>query len=264
MSQLTSLRKLVRSLRDPEQGCPWAIQQDFSSLVPFAIEEAFEVGACVESDDFDGLVWELGDLLYQIVFYCQIAEENEMFDMDDVVGKLETKLRERHPHVFAGERERSVKQKTAHWNETKRAERRRKLGEDSSELDDVPRAIPSLTRAQKVQKRASLAGFDWKSSVGPRAKIGEELGELDELLYQGDSADEYETRCREELGDILFSVVNLARHLGIDPEYALTNATDKFINRFQALEVLLREEGKVIEEVGSADLEKVWQVAKKS
>jgi ATP diphosphatase len=262
MPVLSTLRKLVATLRDSELGCPWTLQQNLASLVPFTIEEAFEVGASIENGDWEGLASELGDLLYQIVFYCQIAEENGMFDMDDVADKLERKLQERHPHVFANTVASSRKEAIGDWNEIKRVERRRKFGEDSSELDDVPRALPSLTRAHKIQKRASVVGFDWKSYHGPRTKVDEELEELDELLHKREAISESAARCREELGDVLFSVVNLARHLKIDPEYALTTATDKFVYRFRELEKLLRQEGKQIEDVSSSDLEKGWRFVK--
>ena len=264
MPVLTSLRKLVHTLRDSEKGCPWVGHQDFASLISFTIEEAFEVGACIENSDWEELSSELGDLLYQIVLYCQIAEENDMFNMDDVVEKLGRKLKQRHPHVFASESNRTSKGERNNWEEIKRAERNQKFGDRSSELDDVPRALPSLTRAQKIQRRASLVGFDWENFQGPRSKVNEELEELDELLRQGDVTLNLDVRCREELGDVLFSVVNLARHLKIDPEYALTLTTEKFIRRFSALEEFFRGEGKALEEVASIDLEKGWQFIKEA
>jgi nucleoside triphosphate diphosphatase len=220
MSSLDRLVAIMRRLRDPERGCEWDLKQSFATVAPYTIEEAYEVADAIDRGDMDGLEDELGDLQLQVVFHAQMAEELGQFTLDDVIGRICDKLERRHPHIFgdAGE--------TPGWDAIKAAERSEKRHESS--LDGVAAALPALDRAAKLQRRAARTGFDWPDPSGPRAKIDEELCELDRESSQ--------ERQAEELGDLLFAIVNLARHLKIDPEEALRKANAKFERRFRAIE----------------------------
>lgn len=217
---LERLVSIMRRLRDPQRGCSWDLQQSFQTIAPYTIEEAYEVAEAIDRSDMDGLADELGDLQLQVVFHAQMAEELGHFSLDDVIGRICDKLERRHPHIFGDAAE------SPGWDAIKAAERQEKA--DESALAGVARALPALDRASKLQRRAARTGFDWPDPSGPRAKIDEELGELDrETRYE---------RRREELGDLLFAVVNLARHLNIDAEEALRQANRKFEARFRAIE----------------------------
>ena len=217
---LERLVAIMRRLRDPVSGCEWDRQQSFATIAPFTIEEAYEVADAIARNDMAALADELGDLQLQVVFHSQMAEEAGEFTLDDVLGAVCDKLERRHPHLFGGA------ETSPGWEALKAAERQRHP--DPSALAGVALALPALERAQKLQRRAARTGFDWPDVEGPRAKIDEELAELDA---------ETEARAREEeLGDLLFAVVNLARHLNIDAEEALRKANRKFEARFRAIE----------------------------
>jgi ATP diphosphatase len=220
MSHLDRLIAIMRRLRDPERGCSWDLQQNFASIAPYTIEEAYEVADAIDRGDMDALEDELGDLQLQVVFHAQMAEELGHFTLDDVIDRICDKLERRHPHIFGGAAE------SPGWDAIKAAERKNKP--DESALAGVATALPALDRAAKLQRRAARTGFDWPDASGPRAKINEELQELDAEFEVG--------RRQEELGDLLFAVVNLARHLNIDPEEALRQANRKFEHRFRAIE----------------------------
>jgi ATP diphosphatase len=217
---LERLVAIMRRLRDPVSGCEWDREQSFATIAPYTIEEAYEVADAIARDDMDSLAEELGDLQLQVVFHAQMAEEVGAFSLDDVIGRICDKLERRHPHIF-GDAEHSPG-----WEELKAIERKKSA--DDSALAGVALALPALERAAKLQRRAARVGFDWPDSSGPRAKIDEELAELD--------AETDHRRILEELGDLLFAVVNLARHLKIEPEAALREANAKFEKRFRAIE----------------------------
>ncbi|MGE0485864.1 MAG: nucleoside triphosphate pyrophosphohydrolase [Gammaproteobacteria bacterium] len=257
--ELAALRQLMRTLRDPEHGCPWDRAQDFVTIVPHTLEEAYEVAHAIEHGELHALPDELGDLLFQIVFYCQLGEEGGRFDFDDVVRAISDKLVRRHPHVFGTVDVDDAAGVVRNWEALKAVERAARGSEASSELDDVPVALPALTRARKVQRRAARVGFDWPDAAGPRAKLDEELAEFDHASSTDDRAAAF-----EEFGDVLFSLVNLARHHDIDPEGALRAATAKFERRFRAVEADVRAQGAAMEALDAAELEEVWQGVKQA
>ena len=235
MSTMDDLIGVMARLRDPERGCPWDRVQTFGTIAPYTIEEAYEVADAIERGDLSDLADELGDLLFQVVFHAQLARESGAFGFDEVVGAITRKMIRRHPHVFAGAEESSPAEQSARWEERKAVERSRDGGE--SLLDDIPVALPALTRAVKLQRRAARCGFDWPSPDEVLDKVSEELGELREAVRTGDRA---EIDC--ELGDLLFTIANLARHLGTDPESSARAANRKFECRFgvdQLLDVYL-------------------------
>jgi ATP diphosphatase len=220
---LTPLVEIMARLRDPQTGCPWDIEQSFATIAPYTIEEAYEVADAIARDDLNDLKDELGDLLLQVVFHARIAEEAGAFDVNDVVAAICDKMVRRHPHVFgSGARETGH----AQWEAIKAAERGER--EDQSALAGVALGLPALMRAEKLQKRAARTGFDWPDAAGPRAKIDEEIIEIEQ-------ASDVDAR-EDELGDLLFACVNWARHLGVDPEVALRRANRKFEARFRAIE----------------------------
>ncbi|MDF1587157.1 nucleoside triphosphate pyrophosphohydrolase [Marinimicrococcus flavescens] len=255
------LLEVMRRLRDPEGGCPWDIEQDFSTIAPYTIEEAYEVADAIARQDWADLEGELGDLLLQVVYHARMAEEAGLFDFERVAHAIAEKMIARHPHVFGkAEIEDSSAQRVA-WEETKAAERARKAaarGGQPSVLDDVPLVLPSLTRAEKLQKRAARAGFDWKETAPVVAKIREELDEVEQAVAAGDLPGRH-----EEMGDLLFAVANLARHLGVDPETALRDANRKFERRFRAVEAAVAAEGRRCEEVGLDELDRHWDEVKR-
>jgi len=240
---------------DPERGCPWDLQQDFRSIAPHTLEEAYEVADAIECGDAVRLRDELGDLLFQVAFHAQLAGEQGTFAFDDVVEAICDKLTRRHPHVFGDVRIADAAEQTRAWERMK-AEERRAVGRDGA-LADVPLALPALSRAQKLGRRAADAGFDWPDAAGPRAKIDEELTELDRAAASGDAA------ARQlEVGDLLFSVVNLARHLGLDAESALRQANERFLRRYQHVERALAAQGLVPSGAGAELLDRLWVAAK--
>lgn len=255
MSSIEKLLEIMRDLRNPETGCPWDVEQDFSTIAPYTIEEAYEVADAIEREDFDELRGELGDLLFQVVFYAQMASEKGYFDFEDVAGGISEKMIRRHPHVFGSSEERVTGKVDGSWEEIK--EQERASHDDESALAGVARALPALIRAQKLGKRAGRVGFDWPDTKGVKLKIQEELGELEEAVGSRDSAN-----IEEELGDVLFAVVNLARHHKIDPEKALTGANHKFERRFRAMEADITAENREVRDLSLESLEQHWRKAK--
>src|SRR6476646_6993409 len=245
MPPLERLREIMRRLRDPVSGCEWDTVQTFETIAPYTIEEAYEVADAVARNDMDALADELGDLQLQVVFHAQMAEDAGHFTLDDVIQRICDKMERRHPHLFG-----AAEHGGHHlWEEIKAAERRN--SSDDSALAGVALALPALERAAKLQRRAARTGFDWPDVSGPRAKVDEELAELD--------AETEHHRKLEELGDLLFAVVNLARHLNVEPETALREANRKFERRFRAIE----------QEPGFADMsldekEELWVRAKQA
>jgi ATP diphosphatase len=252
---LARLLGIMRRLRDPAQGCPWDREQNFSSIAPYTIEEAYEVAEAIARGEPRALEGELGDLLFQVVFHAQMGAERQWFDFASVCDSIATKLTERHPHVFADARIDSVADQNRAWEEHKARERAVR-GEPASELADVPLALPALARAAKLGKRAGRVGFDWPDARGVRAKIDEELGEI-EAVADGEGA-----RRAEELGDLLFAVANWARHLEVDPEESLRLANAKFERRFRAMEKLAAERALVLKALGPAEWDGLWNEVK--
>lgn len=258
MSDLHRLRELMRRLRAPQGGCPWDREQTLSSLVPHTLEEAYEVADVIARDELAELPAELGDLLFQIVFYSQLGEEQGAFTLDDVVSAIEHKLVVRHPHVFDDTSVADASAVATEWEARKASERRaRSAGLMSSELDDVPLSLPALSRARKLQKRAARVGFDWPDVAGPWQKLHEEVAELAQAMAEGEAA-----AMEAELGDLLFTAVNLARHLDIDPEAALRGANRKFENRFRHIEVAVAARGLRLEQCELTALDSLWDEAK--
>ena len=246
----------MASLRDPESGCPWDLEQDFASIAPYTVEEAYEVADAIASEDFEALRDELGDLLLQVVFHAQMAKEAGFFDFDDVAGAISDKMLRRRPHVFGTAEERAAGLEEGSWERIKAEERAARA--DESALAGIARALPALKRAQKLGKRASLVGFDWPDRSGVRAKIQEELDELEAAV--GTRSQE---AIDEEFGDLLFAVVNLARHLDVDPEKVLTAANRKFERRFRDMEQAIAAANKDFEEQSLETLDQAWRAAKK-
>ena len=260
MSDLRKLRHLMQALRAPAGGCPWDKAQSFTSIVPHTLEEAYEVADVIESGRLDELPSELGDLLFQVIFYCQLGEEAGRFTLDEVVLELEDKLTRRHPRVFGDARSADAEAASGHWETLKAGERRARQGaEVSGELDDVPVGLPALSRAQKLQKRAARVGFDWPDAAGAWHKLGEEFKELQDAAARADDAG-----IDEELGDLLFAAVNVARHLGHDAEAALRSADRKFERRFRFIESELRAQGSSTEAADLEHLDRLWDAAKRA
>ena len=249
---------IMARLRDPRSGCPWDLEQDFASIAPYTIEEAYEVADAIARGDMRALKDELGALLLQVVFHAQIASDRGLFGFDEVVDAICDKMARRHPHVFGGEQIRDAGEQTRRWEELKRAEREAGAA-GAGALDSVPVALPALTRACKLGKRAAEAGMDWPDSTGPRAKIAEELRELDEACAGGDPG-----RMEAELGDLLFAVVNFARHRDLDPEQALAAAGRRFARRFAYVERTLRQAGDDMRRADAALLDELWNEAKRA
>jgi ATP diphosphatase len=268
MYTLEDLLNLMARLRDPQYGCPWDIKQTYASIVPYTLEEAYEVADAIERSDFEHLQGELGDLLFQVVYYSQLAREEGRFEFDGVVDSITRKLIRRHPHVFpTGDLyapldtpRLSEDQVKVRWDEIKAQERAEKAAQplQLSLLDDVPLALPAMARAGKLQKRAASVGFDWPEPLPVLDKVREELDEVLEAMAQGDSA-----ALADEVGDLLFSVVNLARHLKVDPENALRGANAKFDRRFRFIEQALRDTHRPVEDCSLEELDALWGEAKR-
>jgi len=256
MNNIEKLLEVMQKLRDPKNGCPWDIEQDFSTIAPYTIEEAYEVADAIHREDFDELRAELGDLLFQIVFYAQMAAERGHFDFDDVAGDISAKMVRRHPHVFGSDDERAKGKVDGSWEEIKAQERA--IHDDDSALVGIAKALPALMRAQKLGKRASRVGFDWPNRKGVHLKIEEELEELEEAVGTRDAAS-----IEDEIGDLLFAVVNLARHVGVDAETALTGANHKFERRFRSMEAAIESEDLDLRKETLESLELRWRKAKK-
>ncbi len=250
------LLAIMSRLRDPKGGCPWDVKQNFQSIAPYTIEEAYEVADAIERNDMADLRDELGDLLFQVVFHSQMAREAGAFGFDEVVNAICEKMERRHPHVFGDARIDSAEAQTIAWDEQKRRER---SATTDSVLADVPLGLPALTRANKLGKRAAEVGFEWPDTHGALDKVGEEIAELRaELSGQPNLA-----AISDEIGDLLFSLVNVCRYMKIDPENALRNANTKFERRFRYVERRLKEQGRTPEEATLEEMDVLWEEGKK-
>jgi ATP diphosphatase len=255
------LLHIMAQLRNPSGGCPWDLEQNFASIAPYTIEEAYEVADAIERNDHAALKDELGDLLFQVVFHAQMGQDAGAFAFGDVVAAISDKMIRRHPHVFGTAAINSADAQTKAWEEHKAAERQARAvaaGQATSVLDGVALGIPALTRAIKLQNRAARVGFDWPDVEPVLAKIDEEVGELRVEVAGSREPD----RLEDELGDLLFVAANLARHLKVDPEAALRRANGKFERRFHRIEVLLAERGKRPEDSDLAEMDALWDRAK--
>lgn len=258
---LHRLLGIMARLRDPETGCPWDVEQSFATIAPYTIEEAYEVADAIERSDIAALRDELGDLLFQVVFHAQMAEEEGHFAFDDVAASISDKMVRRHPHVFGTAGARSAEMQRGAWEEQKAQERAAAAPskKDTGALDGIALALPALMRAEKLARRAARVGFDWPTTEAVFEKLDEELGELRQAV----SGQEGDARIAEEMGDLLFAVTNLARHLGIDSEAALRGANAKFERRFRHIEQALAAEGRTPGDASLAEMEAHWGVAKR-
>ena len=258
-SDISTLLDIMARLRDPAGGCPWDLAQDFASIAPYTIEEAYEVADAIERRAFDELPDELGDLLFQVVFHAQMGKDEGRFEFADVVRSICDKMIRRHPHVFdrdpAAERSAEKAGVEASWEAIKQSEQ----PERASLLDGIALALPALVRAAKLGRRAASVGFDWPSVDGARAKVDEEVAELDEALEAGDAE-----RIEAEIGDLLFSVVNLSRHAGVDAERALRRSNERFASRFRHVEAAVADGRGAFERYDAEELDTLWNEAKRA
>jgi len=262
MSEIDRLLDIMARLRDPDGGCPWDLEQTFATIAPHTIEEAYEVAQAIADNDMSALADELGDLLFQVVFYAQMACEKDAFNFDDIVRGISDKMLRRHPHVFGDADIKSAAAQTRSWEALKADERTAKAQNDGtpqSALDGVARALPALARAIKLQKRAARVGFDWPDLRPVLAKMREELDELEAELDADGAPPE---RLTDEVGDVLFVCANIARHAGVDAEVALRTTNEKFERRFRRIEALLTERGKSPEQSTLEEMDKLWDQAK--
>ncbi len=268
-ASIEKLRWIMKQLRDPETGCPWDMKQDFASITSHTLEEAYEVVDAIEQGDFVELEKELGDLLFQVIFYSQLGQEQQHFDFDSVIAAICEKLIRRHPHVFAEATLQTDAEIKANWENEKALERQQKSEkqgsqltelEDLSILADIPKNLPALSQAAKIQKRCSHVGFDWDNAQDVFAKIVEEVQEVKDEL---DAETVDKKALAEELGDLMFAVVNLCRHAKEDPETLLRHANKKFTTRFEGVETQVSKSGKSFTEHDLAELESYWQQVKK-
>ncbi len=265
--EIGDLLEIMARLREPETGCPWDIRQDFRSIAPYTIEEAYEVADAIERGDMVDLKDELGDLLLQVVYHSRMAEEAGHFVFGDVIEAVSRKMIRRHPHVFGDAGPRPVEEVNRVWDAIKAEERAEKreakrqaglpLEADNGPLGEVPVALPALVRAEKLQKRAAAFGFDWPEATQVLDKIEEEIDELRSALEANEAAE-----MKDELGDVLFAIANLARHLKIDPEDALRGTNRKFVRRLGTVVEMLTEAGRSVEEASLEEMEAAWQAAK--
>jgi nucleoside triphosphate diphosphatase len=256
-TSIDRLLQIMARLRDPERGCPWDREQSFASIAPYTIEEAYEVADAIERRDPAALRDELGDLLFQVVFHSQLAREQGSFSFDDVVTAICDKMERRHPHVFGNERIDSAHEQTLAWEEHKRRERAVRA---ESVLADVPVALPALTRASKLGKRAARVGFEWPHVAGALAKLDEEVAELRAEVATGAER----AAMASEIGDVLFCIVNVCRYLQIDPETALRETNAKFERRFGYVERRLKEQGRTPQQAGLEEMDRLWDEGKAS
>lgn len=256
MNDVAWLIDIMARLRHPEHGCPWDIQQTFETIAPYTIEEAYEVADAIERDDLEGLRDELGDLLLQVVYHARMAEESGAFRFDHVVEAICRKMVRRHPHVFGDETVADAGAQTEAWERLK-AEERQDQQADQSHLAGIARGLPALVRAGKLGRRAARAGFDWPDVDGVMAKLREELAELESDLDD-------DVRMEDEIGDLLFTIVNLCRHRGLDPERALRRSNAKFERRFRAMETALAASGMNVTDADAERLDAAWQDVKRS
>ena len=269
-SSIERLLEVMARLRDPDGGCPWDLEQNFETIAPYTIEEAYEVAEAIRQDDRGALRDELGDLLLQVVFHAQMAREDGSFDFDSVARGIADKMIRRHPHVFGSDESdacHSAPAQTHAWEAQKAAERDAKAvaeGRTPSALDGVALALPALLRAEKLQKRTARVGFDWPAVDPVFDKVLEEVAELREAAAATQASKSVDPAVLEEVGDLLFACVNLARHLGVEPEAALRGANAKFTARFHHVEAALAASGRNADEVGLSDLGRLWDEAKRA
>lgn len=257
MTALDRLLTIMQTLRDPQHGCPWDREQTYASIAPYTLEETYEVIDAIQREDYEDLRGELGDLLFQVVFYAQMAREEGRFTFDDICHGIANKLERRHPHIFANAQVKDSEEVLHNWEQIKQQERAEKA--QHSALDDIPQALPALMRAQKIQKRCRSVGFDW-DSLGPVVdKVHEEI---DEVMHEAQQAVVDETKLEEEVGDLLFATVNLARHLGTKAETALQKANVKFERRFRQVEQIIAAQGMNIRDASLDQMEAAWQQVK--
>jgi ATP diphosphatase len=258
---IARLIEIMAALRDKDSGCPWDIEQTFATIAPYTIEEAYEVAEAIAADDLSALCDELGDLLLQVVYHARMAEETGAFAFPDVVLAITTKLIRRHPHVFGGDEARAAGAAKGFWEKAKAAERRADgAPPPASVLDGVAASLPAMTRALKLQQKAAAVGFDWDDPKAVVAKLREEIGEIEAEI---DAAQPVRERQEDEVGDLLFAVVNLARHLRVDPDQALRRANLKFMRRFNAIEQALAMKGRSPAGASLDEMEALWAEAKK-
>lgn len=259
---LSDLLAVMAGLRTPGTGCPWDLEQTFATIAPYTIEEAYEVADAIAHDDIAGLKDELGDLLLQVVYHARMAQEQDAFAFDDVVDAITRKMIRRHPHVFGTAEERAAGAAPGFWDRIKAKEK----GDEASTgslLDEVPTALPALTRAIKLQSKAAKVGFDWPSLSPVLAKLKEELAELEDAIAKSAAGSETSARAiDEEFGDLLFVVANLARHLKLDPEASLRAANQKFVRRFRYIEERLAADGRTPSDSDLAEMDALWDDAK--
>jgi len=255
---MTALLELMARLRDPRRGCPWDQKQTFASIAPYTIEEAYEVADAIERGDPDKIRDELGDLLFQVVFHAQMAQERGWFDFAQVAEGIHEKLVRRHPHVFGEANVSGEAELSRMWEEQKARERAEAGAAEVSALADIPLGLPALARAAKLGRRAGRVGFDWPDAPGVRDKVLEELQEVDTAVAAAD-----EGAVLEEMGDLLFALANWSRHLKVDAEEALRGANSKFERRFRAMEAVARARGVALSELGPGQWEALWQEAKR-
>ena len=252
MSSIKTLLDTMRMLRDKDNGCPWDIEQTLESLSPCVVEEAYEVSDAIARKDFENLKEELGDVLLQVIFQAEIANESNLFNFDEIVDSLNKKLIRRHPHVFDGaSRPLSAEEQTKRWDKIKAQEKSNK--DKQNTFGNIPSSLPPILKAKKIQKKAAKKGFDWKESIDVIEKVEEELKELKHEIQQNNIVN-----CKEELGDLLFSLVNLSRHLQIDASEAISHANHKFVKRFRLMEKEITKNKKKIENLAPDELEKFW------
>ena len=259
MKSVDQLLEIMSALRDPDNGCPWDQRQTYSTIVPYTLEEAYEVADAIQRGDMQELRDELGDLLFQVVFYSQIAREEGHFDFNEVAQAISEKMLRRHPHVFADAKYNSDEELHKAWEQTKAAERKERTSQAQvSELDGVARALPALIRAEKLQKRAARVGFDWQDVSGALEKLDEEIHEVKQEIISNDKL-----RLKDELGDLLFSVVNIVRLCGVDAEQTLSAANEKFERRFRAMEKNLHNKGiDDLHQLSLQEWDKAWEAVK--
>ncbi len=256
---LEDLLAIMAKLRDPQTGCPWDLKQDFASIVPHTLEEAYEVAETIETGNFAELKDELGDLLFQVVFYSQLAKEEEQFVFADVINAICEKLTRRHPHIFSDKVFTSDAQIHANWEQEKAKERQQKSADEVRLLANVPHNLPALTRANKLQKRCATVGFEWHDVSGALAKVKEEIEEVEAELDR----DEVDSEAvGEELGDLFFALVNVTRYLKHDPEKILRMANRKFERRFDQVETMTKQAGKTLEGSSLEQMDALWEVVK--
>ena len=254
MKSIQELVDIMSALRDPETGCPWDRQQTMESIIPYTLEEIYELVDALERNNMEDVRDELGDLLFHVIFYSQMASESGSFGFADVIAGVCDKLKRRHPHVFSGQQVDTIEDVKSNWEKIKREERA------GDYLDNIAKALPAMLRAEKLQKRAAQVGFDWDKPAPVLAKVEEEVSELKQEM----AAAQTRSRLQSELGDVLFAAVNLARHLDVNPEIALREANNKFEQRFRFIQTTLEEEGQDLETASTEKMEELWDQAKKT